>query len=350
MNIKWFVSKQSGLFLSLLVLLLSTASCSRELFYPDEEILSNAVKKKNLTIHANKKYNITPGMPLENVVIFSDESDYYLAWFYKSGKKNFKLLESRKIATKARGDFLKIAFINPALDYSHILLFFKNQDAPSLLILDTFNLRQSISLSMDDLKSIQILKNERKPKDEYLMIQDRVYRFDSFRYNEVFIDAPLPRIEKLDLSINEKEEPSLVLRNIGAFTARAVFTVSFPDLNNASFRRFVTINQSPKGQRFYSAGRKVHHADFKNYYSKYPMIEMTSPLKNMKAIKMYFHVKKGTGRIHIRAVVQKAGRIMPWPPLYLLEDKYSSEDSNAKVVKDQQGYAAYEILVGDEKN
>lgn len=330
---------------SLIILILT--SCSRELYYPNEEILEKTLNVKNIKIHENRKYNILKDKPLENIVLYSNNESYFLALYHKKDKRLFNLIDSRKIISKEYS-FLKMAFIKPATSYSQILLFFKKENDPFLMIIDWEHFNQKIPLTMEDLSSIQILKNKKKPGDEYLLIQDRVYRYDSMQYIETFLDSPMLFFRKLDLSMDDKENPSIILQNIGTFTARSVFTMSFPDLNNANFHQYIKINKRISGMRFYSAGRKIHHADVKNYYSKYPMIEVTSPLKNMKTLKMYIHAKKGSGRIQLRAVVQKAGRVISWPPLFFLEKEYNQGQSDARVVQDQQGYAAYEIMISDE--
>ncbi|GEM_PF-2706123 len=322
-------------------------SCGRELFHPDESILEKAIGVSGVRILSNKKYNVTEDKTLENIVFSAGKENYYLSLFHKKGKREFSYLGTKSFPIKDI-EFLKMVMVNPAIGYSHIFLFFKKGDKPYIHIVDWDHFEQTIPLSMDDLSGIELLKNSKKPGDEYLSIKGRAFRFDSMQYVEIFPDAPLPFFLSLSLNREDLEEPGAILRNNGEFTASTVLTLSFPDLNSANFYDFV--QTLPKNNlRVYLTGRKIHHADIKTFYAKYPMVEIQGPLKNMETLRLYLRAKKDPGKIHIRAVMQKAGQIIPWPPMYLLDKTVDSGIPGKKVTLDQQGYPAYEIEIHGKK-
>jgi len=312
-------------------------NCKKKSLYIEKTDIARLTNQENISIQIRKKFNVYGSSLVENVILFQSNENFYLGIFTdkKSNNKNYELIQKIELSKEYKTK--KIMFINPAIDYSHIVLLQQNkQDKKySLYLLSTNGLKQRIQLKKNTLKKVYIEKNKKAPYDEMIFIEDSIYRFDSMQYIETFYDSPFPFIKKIKI---DNENSYVKIINRGFYAPRSYITLSFPDLSAKNFHEYVKFVQKIPTVRLYAPGKFVYKKTKTGKtrgVTKYYMIEITkSPFLNRYSVNLPIFFKKGLGRILLRISYSYQGNMINWP--------LDSQEAEF-IKKDQQNYKAYVI-------
>lgn len=274
-------------------------------------------------IFFNKQYNVDHTPELEHVLLYSTEGKLKSA-FVKHDKSAYigteQILENK-------GEYLKSQFINTGDGYSHILHIFQNADRYSLVIAAP-DFLQEIKASKEEASKLFIQKIQDNKSDEILLVAERVYRFNGLEYTEFNSELPFLFYEGFR---REPDGDYINISNRGAFTGRAIITLSFPGAENHDLklrREFSHVKQ-------YSKGAAVHYRGGKSVRTTAPMIEIVrEPFASGARMSLPLTIEPTVQKMLLRAVYTFRGAIMNWP---------------TTGVTDQQGYSAM-VLDLTEKN
>lgn len=290
--------------------------------YEIEKILNIELKSEN-DILENRIYNVDQSSALENIVVFRESEKIHLAVFSRTAD-GFRKISHFKTVDNA--EFRKLTFLKTGSGYSHIVFAVKT-DQNDISLYNSERHIQTFKLTDKEAVSFYIRENDSAPGDEMVQIGERLYRFDSFKYIEVFEDLPLPFLKKVQYS---DKEGWIIMQNRGGYTGRAVITLTFPDLKNSDIPEKLALTRDIKTVKMYKAGRSLHYREGRRVTAKYPVIEIIKqPFQRMGNMRLPLKLTPNTGRIHIRAVFNYRGSLEIWPP------------STADVEKGQQGYYVY---------
>ncbi len=308
----------------LVLALVVLAGCKKSPYITPGEI-EKLTGHKVTRVVEKRAYNINETAALENIITYQAADGTHIGAFSKSAEDygylgGYKSAEGEKI--------LKVMFINPALEYSHIMVVAKDAQSEYLLhLFDRFKPIQTIKVARADVKNVFIEKNDARPKDELLQVGEAVYRFDSQRYIETFRDKPLPWVVKITRA---GENSVIEMINRGGYTGRAVITISFPELAG-NYREHVRLVKKIGHVKLYAPGQGAFRSGGGRVRLRAPSIEIIKePFAKMGRMKLPLFLSDKAGPIQIRAVYKYRGGIFEWP-----------EDEN--LPKDQQNYPAYQL-------
>jgi len=285
------------------------------------------------TVYETKSYNINRDAVFEKIIVYSVEKgiekteSWHLAVVQNQENKNLLL---RDVDLQGVIRILKLSFIKNGFDYSHILLVVEKDTGIEMHILDDQKFVQVIPLNKEYLKDIYL---EDSAGGEKMVINNEIWKFDSFCYNHYAVDEAVPFLEKIE---NNGEDSWIILKNVGAFSQRAFVTLEFPGYNDKSLSEAVELKFDIPNVQYLEVGSPLHMMNGSNSSSLYPSIEvMKEPFVSDVKIRLPVKIHKFPDKMFIRVAYIINNVVKHWP------DARSNNVNCGQIKKGQQGYDAF---------
>lgn len=262
-----------------------------------------------------RNYNVSSSPGLENVALYNTAKGSEIGIF-RPLEESYEMIWKKVLPAPAN----KMVFVNSGLPWSHIMVL-TGGDKKDLLVLGSEGFEQSFS-NVDPTKIF--LRKDSHERD-ILLVGDSRLQYNSFEYAERMDDHPFFFMQPV---LYNGDDSEIIIENRGSYTTRALFTISFPDLDAKNYQEFVELNRKIDTVKLYRPGVLVHRKDTGKISARYPTIEiLKQPFASGAKIRLPLKLKKEAGKMQVRAVYTYHGGVFEWPE--------SSE------TLDQQNYPVY---------